>query len=317
MALVPAELYDRFRQLLPELLKFGVVGGIGTVVDLSGAALLHGKYDVGPLEAKAVSVTAATVITYLGSRFWTFKDRENHELKREAVLFIVLNVVGLAIAEAVVGIVTYAMSLHGQLEYNIASFLGTGCGTIFRYFAYKKWVFLPPSADPAGTPAAPSARRFPDYPPWELDPSVPAATAPAYGRVPAAHDRVPAAAPASHHAPERAPAWDPALAPTMSWTAPAPQPSPAPRPQAVRAPDLPPRGGFPARDLPSHDFPGRDIPRHDFPARDYPARDIPGRGFPAAAYPAPDQPPHRRPVPAPVRSPLPPRPSGGGRHRKS
>lgn len=308
MALVPAELYDRFRQLLPELLKFGVVGGIGTVVDLSGAALLHGKYHVGPLEAKAASVTAATVITYLGSRFWTFKDHENHELKREAVLFIVLNVVGLAIAEAVVGLVTYAMSLHGQLEYNIASFLGTGCGTIFRYFAYKKWVFLPPSADPAGSPSAPSPRRFPDYPPWELDPAFAAATAPA-------HSRVPAAAPASPPVRERAPAWDPALAPTMSWTAPAPQPAPAPRPQAARAPDLPPRGGFPARDFPRHDFPTRELPRHDFPARDYPARDIPGRDFPAAASPAPAQPPHRRPAPA--RPPILPRSSGGGRHRKS
>jgi putative flippase GtrA len=169
MALPAPGLYSRVRTLLPELLKFGIVGGIGTVVDLGGAALLHGKYHVEPLEAKAVSTSLATVLTYLGSRFWTLKHRENQELKREAVLFIVLNLVGLAIAEVVVGLVTYGVGLHGQLEYNAASFVGTGCGTIFRYFAYRKWVFLAPGERADATPAA--VPQVPDYPPWELDPA--------------------------------------------------------------------------------------------------------------------------------------------------
>jgi putative flippase GtrA len=52
------------------------------VIDLGGAAVLHGKYHVDGLEAKAISTAAATVVTYLGSRFWTFKDRENQSLRR-------------------------------------------------------------------------------------------------------------------------------------------------------------------------------------------------------------------------------------------
>jgi len=181
MALPVPGLYSRVRTLLPELLKFGIVGGIGTVVDLGGAALLHGKYHVEPLAAKAVSTSLATVVTYLGSRFWTFKHRENQELKREAVLFIVLNLVGLAIAEVVVGLVTYGFRLHGQLEYNAASFVGTGFGTIFRYFAYRKWVFLAPGERAGAEPAA--VPQVPDYPPWELDPAY---FAPAAAQRPAA-----------------------------------------------------------------------------------------------------------------------------------
>jgi putative flippase GtrA len=155
--------------MLPEMLKFGLVGGIGTVIDLGGAAVLHGKFHVEPLVAKAVSTSLATVFTYLGSRFWTFKHRENQELKREAVLFIGLNLVGLAIAEVVVGLVTYGLNLHGQLEYNAASFVGTGFGTIFRFYAYRRWVFLAPGERADAGPAA--AQQVPDYPPWELDPS--------------------------------------------------------------------------------------------------------------------------------------------------
>ena len=185
-----AGLYSRARQLLPELLKFGVVGGIGSVIDLGGTAVLHGKYHVGPLESKAIAVTAATVFTYVGSRFWTFKDRENQSLRREAVLFIVLNLVGLLIAEVVLGFTTYVLAMRGDLEYNAASVLGTGLGTLWRYYAYKRWVFLAPAVEPAA-PQDPALADLSDYPPWELDPAYLAtAPAPAYSAGPAGQSAV-------------------------------------------------------------------------------------------------------------------------------
>ncbi len=171
MALPAAGLYSRYRHLVPELLKFGVVGGIGAVIDLGGAAVLHGKFHVEALEAKAISTIIAIVVTYLGSRFWTFKHRENQALGRELALFIVLNVIGLLIAEVVIAIVTYGLGLHSQLEYNAASVVGTGLGTIFRYFAYRQWVFTAPAEESALAPTAAEAEPVPDYPPWDLDPA--------------------------------------------------------------------------------------------------------------------------------------------------
>jgi len=141
----------RFAQLVPELAKFGVVGLTGSVVDLGGAAYLHGAVGLEPLVSKGLSLTAATVITYLGSRFWTFRHRVNQALVREGVLFAALNLVGLAIAECVIAIITYGLGLKGTLAYNAASVIGTGFGTIFRYFSYKKWVFL---ADAPGAAVA-------------------------------------------------------------------------------------------------------------------------------------------------------------------
>jgi putative flippase GtrA len=203
--------------MLPEICKFLVVGGLGTVIDLGGAGVLHSAYHVEPLAAKAVSVTLATVFTYLGSRFWTFKERENQSVHREAVLFFVLNVVGLLIAEAVIGLVTYAMGLRGPLAYNAASFIGTGLGTIFRFYAYRKWVFLAPAGAAAQSPL-PDAPAFPDYPPWELDPAflVPADAA----------AQAPLPAPSYSSPWEREPAgnWDQGLTPSP-WGAQAPQPA--------------------------------------------------------------------------------------------
>jgi putative flippase GtrA len=141
-------LRKRFAELVPELAKFGVVGLIGSVIDLGGAAYLHSAVGMEALAAKALSIAAATVVTYLGSRFWTFRHRVNQDLLREGTLFVALNIVGLVIAEAVIALVTYGLDMKSALAYNAASVAGTGLGTIFRYFSYKKWVFL------AGAPGA-------------------------------------------------------------------------------------------------------------------------------------------------------------------
>lgn len=244
MAFTGSGLYSRTRTMLPELLKFLVVGGLGTVIDLGGAAVLHNRYHVEPLAAKAVSVTLATIFTYCGSRFWTFKERENQSLRREAVLFFVLNVVGLLIAEVVIGLVTYALRLPGSLEYNAASFIGTGLGTVFRFWAYRKWVFLDPEQ---ATPVTlrPDSPEFPDYPPWELDPAFLAAEAAAHVPVhaptyssPWEHQHAPARD--HQHAAARAERPTPS-----SWTTPARQPAPLP------APVSPAPGGFaPPRSAP-------------------------------------------------------------------
>ena len=112
-------LRKRFAELIPELAKFGVVGLIGSVIDLGGAAYLHGAVGVGPMVAKGLSIIAATVVTYLGSRFWTFRHRVNQALLREGTLFVALNIVGLAIAECVIAVVTYGLGKEGTLAYNV------------------------------------------------------------------------------------------------------------------------------------------------------------------------------------------------------
>ena len=162
-----AGLHRRFAALIPELAKFGVVGGIGAIIDLGGAAYLHGAMGIGPMVAKGLSISAAMVVTYLGSRFWTFRHRVNQHVLRETVLFAALNVVGLVIAEAVIAFTSYGLDMKSTLAYNGASLAGTGLGTIFRYFTYKKWVFLAsepveapvPARAPAMAGAAPSGGR--------------------------------------------------------------------------------------------------------------------------------------------------------------
>ncbi len=136
--------HRRFAGLIAELAKFGLVGGIAAVVDLGGAGYLHGAVGMGPLSAKAISISVATVLSYVGNRFWTFRHRANHALLREWAVFFLLNAMGLVIAEATIGFTYYVLGFHGSLAFNLASVAGTGLGTIFRFWSYKKWVFIAP-----------------------------------------------------------------------------------------------------------------------------------------------------------------------------
>lgn len=140
-----AHAVKRLRGLIPELAKFGVVGAVGAVIDLGGASVLYGVYHVGPLTSKAISIMTAMVITYAGNRFWTFRHRVNERWLKQIALFALLNGVGLLIAEAVIAFSTYGLGEKSNLAYTLASVVGTGLATIFRYLTYKRWVFLAPA----------------------------------------------------------------------------------------------------------------------------------------------------------------------------
>jgi len=154
---VLASLQREIVRLKAELAKFGIVGGIGAIIDLGGSAFLYGHMHVEAMAAKAISISVATVVTYLGSRFWTFRHRASQQVGRETLMFVLLNVVGLGIAEAIIAATSYGLDLKGHLAYDAASVIGTGLGTIFRYFSYKKWVFLAPETALAPEEAAAAA----------------------------------------------------------------------------------------------------------------------------------------------------------------
>ena len=146
------DLFGRFRHLIHEGARFGVVGAVGFVITDGGTNLLQSPLH-GWLKANVIATVAAMVVTYLGSRYWTFRHRERSGMGRETVLFFVLNGVGLGIQLACIGITNYAFGRTDRLAANIALLLGICLGTLFRFWSYRKWVWTErpqtPPLDPA------------------------------------------------------------------------------------------------------------------------------------------------------------------------
>lgn len=154
MSLV-ADLHRRFATLIAELTRFGLIGTLGLIIDLGGAALLHGKAGFGPLMAKAISASVATVVSYTGHRLWTFRHRASQSIPRGGLIFFGLNLIGLAISLLVIAIVTGPLDQHSLAAYNAAQVIGVLLGMLFRYWSYRRWVFL--AFEPAGRALQPAA----------------------------------------------------------------------------------------------------------------------------------------------------------------
>jgi putative flippase GtrA len=136
-------LYYGLSHLVRELLKFGVIGALAYVVDIGVFNVVHLATDGDkPLTAKTVSVALATTVAYFGNRHWTFRHRGRSGLRREYVLFFLLNGVGLGIALTCLFISHYVLGFESVLADNIsANGVGLVLGTTFRFWSYRRWVF--------------------------------------------------------------------------------------------------------------------------------------------------------------------------------
>jgi putative flippase GtrA len=134
----------RFRGIVTEMAKFGAVGLVNTVLDY---AVLNLLLSAGPLKAKVASTVVATTASYLMNRHWTFNTRDRAGLRREYTLFFALNLVGLVIQLTVLGAAKYGLGFteHGggddRLALNLFNALGIGVAMVFRFWAYRTFVF--------------------------------------------------------------------------------------------------------------------------------------------------------------------------------
>lgn len=134
--------YKRLADLVRELSKFGTVGAVAFVVDTGGFNILQYGLHWGPLISKVVATVIAATFAYLGNRLWTFRHREQSGFAREYLLFFLLNGVALLIGLLCIAFTRYTLELTDPLSINIANLVGIGLGTLFRFWSYKKWVFL-------------------------------------------------------------------------------------------------------------------------------------------------------------------------------
>ncbi len=136
------DLYARFRVLIHEVAKFGIVGALAFLITLGGANGLRSGAGLGPLTSVTIATIVATVFAFLGNKLWAFRHRKGSHLGRESLLFFVFNGIGLLIQLAVVATAHYGLGLKDTFSYNVANVIGIGIATMFRLYSYRRWVFL-------------------------------------------------------------------------------------------------------------------------------------------------------------------------------
>jgi putative flippase GtrA len=140
--------------LFRQLASFGVIGALNFVVD---TAIFNLLFSIGPIKAQVVATVVATTLSYFLNRHWTFRGHSRAGLRREYVLFFVLNGVGLAITAAIVAVAKYGFDLHDQIVLNIVRLFAIAVATLFRFWSYKRWVFLEVATEAAAAASVPVA----------------------------------------------------------------------------------------------------------------------------------------------------------------
>ena len=127
--------------------SFLVVGGVGFLVDAAVYNALvfwggHGPLFAYPLVGKIIAIAVASVATYFGSRFWTYRDRAGKQTLASFAVFALLNVIAILLQLGCLGFSRYVLHLDSPLADNVSgTLIGQAAATLFRYFAYGKWVF--------------------------------------------------------------------------------------------------------------------------------------------------------------------------------
>ncbi|MGW5648367.1 GtrA family protein [Saccharopolyspora sp. NPDC003752] len=140
-----------------ELLKFGVVGAITFFIDTGiFYALKLTILSPKPVTSKVIAVLAATIVSYVLNREWSFRTRGGRRRHHEATLYFVISGIAVGMYSAPLWVSRYLLHLQtpftSRLVEEIADFtsgqiIGLLVGMAFRWWAFRKWVFPAEQAD--------------------------------------------------------------------------------------------------------------------------------------------------------------------------
>ncbi|MFC2174213.1 GtrA family protein [Acidobacteriota bacterium] len=155
--------------LSARITRFSIVGIINTLVDVGVlnvlVILLHFHYTFSVfgfkiVSANLISVSAAIINSYLMNKYWTFERRGRREIPAEALIFVIISLIGMVINTAVLSLLYHhwtwpaetVLALIRNLEIfvavsdnffllNLSKALALAASMIWNFLAYNHWAF--------------------------------------------------------------------------------------------------------------------------------------------------------------------------------
>lgn len=129
----------RMKKLIEQILKFGVVGIIATVIDFGVLYVLSQPLGMDPVISAGISFCVSLVFNYVASMRYVFTHREDMSRSREFVIFLVLSLIGLAINEVIMaaGVTVLGSSALAVMGTKV---LATAIVMVWNFVSRKKWL---------------------------------------------------------------------------------------------------------------------------------------------------------------------------------
>ncbi|MFJ3302767.1 GtrA family protein [Streptomyces sp. NPDC086549] len=136
----PAPVARPVTRVVLEVVKFGVVGGSGVLVNfLVFNLLLHGL-GRRAMVATVLASCIAMATNYIGFRFFAYRDRASRT-SRQIVLFFVFSGIGVVMESGLFYAGYHGLGLNGPFGANAVKALSIVLASAFRFLVYRTWVF--------------------------------------------------------------------------------------------------------------------------------------------------------------------------------
>lgn len=121
------------KNLIKQIMRFGVVGVISFLVDYGILYVLTEKANIYYLLSAGISFTVSVVINYLLSMSWVFKSNKKRGKKEEFIIFIVLSLGGLLLNQVMMYVFVDCMNVY----YLLAKIVATAIVMIYNFTSRK------------------------------------------------------------------------------------------------------------------------------------------------------------------------------------
>ena len=125
------------RRLVPQFMKFSVVGVIAFLIDFGVMVALTELAGLPPVVSAGISYCVSTVFNYLASMRYVFAHREGLSRTREFAIFVVLSLIGLGLNEAIMWL---GGLIAGDGWYMLTKVVATALVMFWNFFSRKRWL---------------------------------------------------------------------------------------------------------------------------------------------------------------------------------
>ncbi len=142
---VPARL--RRERLAGQMVRFGIVGVLNTVIDFGLLNVLYHVVGWPLLAANTVSVTAGITNSFLWNKHWTFSSGGWRCWRREAMVFLAVSFGGLLINDAGIYILHTITGETSVLAVNAQKLGASLASMTWNFFGYRLLAFRDKRSD--------------------------------------------------------------------------------------------------------------------------------------------------------------------------
>ena len=124
------------KELLNQIFKFIIVGGIATIIDWVIFYILNSIFKINPLISNIFSFSISLIYNYIASVKWVFVVSKKKNKKRIFIEFVFLSIIGLLLSEFIIWILVDKLLINSL----ISKIISTAIVMVFNFITRK--IFL-------------------------------------------------------------------------------------------------------------------------------------------------------------------------------